>query len=190
MNHRGEVFIYSVLHSGSDALLLTEFSHQMVIAKPGETPAKASSPTSSMAWSSDGYALVAGWDVGGLALWSTYGHLLFSTFSDESGFLSRYFTPFVSFFRINWSYNDLQSSEGKLGWFLPRYKGYCTSAQVFDVKSHYWLRLQMWGPGNYDLFLLPSARYAQEVVSDIYVVQFAKSSLATLINSVWFFRLW
>lgn len=42
----------------------------------------------------------------------------------------------------------------------------------------------MWGPGNYDLFLLPSARYAQEVVSDIYVVQFAKSGLATLINSV------
>jgi hypothetical protein len=83
--------VYSVLYSGADALLQAEFSHIMVIAKPGETPSNASSRTSSLAWSSDGYALVAGWDVGGLALWSTYGHLLFSTFSDESGFLSRYF---------------------------------------------------------------------------------------------------
>ncbi len=94
--HSGEVFVYSVLYSGADALLQTEFSHQMVIAKPGETPSNAASRTSSLAWSSDGYALVGGWDVGGLALWSTYGHLLFSTFSDESGFLSRYYLRAMS----------------------------------------------------------------------------------------------
>ncbi len=79
----GEVLVYSMNLSTKQTSFEILFSHAMILSRPDETPAHASSATTSLAWSMDGYVLAAGWIVGGLAIWSVHGHLMTSTFGDD-----------------------------------------------------------------------------------------------------------
>ncbi|CAG8465384.1 5719_t:CDS:10 [Paraglomus occultum] len=56
------------------------FSHKLTI---GEKTRVSTGAVTSLAWTSDGYALAVGWRNEGLALWSVYGRLLMSTLQDE-----------------------------------------------------------------------------------------------------------
>jgi hypothetical protein len=91
-----------------------EYSHTLKLSKPDETPLVVMSSTSSLAWTSDGLAIAAGWRNSGIAVWSLQGHLLTSANVDDphspgnTPDLSVYDTFFSGVDKIFWSDGDFE----------------------------------------------------------------------------------
>ncbi|CAO3677866.1 unnamed protein product [Umbelopsis vinacea] len=82
----GDIFVYSAQSYSS----IPTFSHKMELPASGQwSPETASSRANaygsvkSISWTTDGYALAAGYDGRGFAVWSVYGHLLCSSETAE-----------------------------------------------------------------------------------------------------------
>ncbi|KAI8590048.1 RIC1-domain-containing protein [Geranomyces variabilis] len=101
----------------------------------------------SLAWTHDGCALAVGWVSGGLSIWSVYGRLLTSPFSEDG---------------------EIAQDENGGG-----------GGEATDDSDIYRLgvRAVAWGVGDFELFVLPYAQ--KDTMTDIYVLPFAKSAMAS-----------
>lgn len=151
---QGVVKLYEITNGNSldenGLVLQIEESHTLALTKPGDknTPIKLSAVTS-LAWSSDGFALSVGWVFGGFSVWSIFGCLLTSTISEDT--------------------------------FVHSLDGIVT-----DTDEVFFTGVQelFWSPGDHYLFVLPAATFEKETVLDIYVIEFAKSSILSSISDV------
>ena len=142
----GEVLVYSMNSGAKQSSLLISFSHAMILSRPDETPARASSAATSLTWSADGYALAAGWIVGGMAVWSVYGHLMASTFADDPYYFTSTYIFCISKLTLDRTQEELRDD-----FFL--------GVQDLVISQHKGSSKKAWGPGSYDLLLLPASQY-------------------------------
>ncbi|KAL1920513.1 uncharacterized protein VTP21DRAFT_890 [Calcarisporiella thermophila] len=75
----GDVFIYLVKDYNGHVFLSHTLSIRQSMRGVSLTP---TGKVTSLAWTSDGYAIAVGWENGGLSVWSVYGRLLSSTVQD------------------------------------------------------------------------------------------------------------
>ncbi|KAJ3163284.1 hypothetical protein HDU88_006382 [Geranomyces variabilis] len=76
----GTVLVYSLSEDGTEL----RYSHSCLLTVAGKGSGTTQvGAVSSLAWTHDGCALAVGWVAGGLSIWSVYGRLLTSPFSED-----------------------------------------------------------------------------------------------------------
>ncbi|KAJ3149197.1 hypothetical protein HDU89_003913 [Geranomyces variabilis] len=138
----GTVLVYSLSEDGTEL----RYSHSCLLTVAGKGTTQVGA-VSSLAWTHDGCALAVGWVAGGLSIWSVYGRLLTSPFSEDG---------------------EIAQDENGGG-----------GGEATDDSDIYRLgvRAVAWGVGDFELFVLPYAQ--KDTMTDIYVLPFAKSAMAS-----------
>ncbi|KNC98616.1 uncharacterized protein SPPG_09360 [Spizellomyces punctatus DAOM BR117] len=136
----GEVHVFSLTEDRSEL----RFSHKCTVESAGGGYGSVQlGAVSALHWSRDGYALAVGWIIGGLSVWSTFGHLLMCTVSEDV---------------LAQQVED--SSDASMEQYF---------SGVRDL---------FWGIGSYELHVLPVEIFSHDPITEISVLQFAKSALA------------